>query len=391
MKSMQTLSSVSDDDLLRRLAALVHDSRHTEADLVAHVGEVDARRLYAREAVPSMFHYCTERLHLSGAEAYLRIAAARAAREHPVLLDMLADGRLHLTAIALLAPVLTPQNRDALLRRATHRTKREIEELLAEFAPRPDAPALIRKLPEPWASVVARIASPTTSAAPSALVPPAESASAMSTPRSGTRVPAAPTRDESDIAVPSLPELRPDGVVSTRLGGMGARPSRIEPLAPARYKVQFTASAELREKLERLRDLMRSSVPDGDLAAIVDAAVTEKLERLERRRFGRTRAPRKALTQAETSPSSRHVPAPVRRAVHERDEGRCRYVDREGRQCTARVGLEFHQRRPYGLGGDHSLANVALLCHQHNRHLAQVDYGRSVMARQGRPGRTTSG
>jgi hypothetical protein len=33
---------------------------------------------------------CTEFLHLSEAEAYLRIAAARASREHPLLLTMLA-------------------------------------------------------------------------------------------------------------------------------------------------------------------------------------------------------------------------------------------------------------------------------------------------------------
>ena len=58
------------------------------------------------------------------------------------------------------------------------------------------------------------------------------------------------------------------------------RPS-VEPLAPARYRVQFTASTELREKLVRLQNLMRSQVPDGDLETIIDDAVTEKLKRLE--------------------------------------------------------------------------------------------------------------
>ena len=43
---------------------------------------------------------------------------------------------------------------------------------------------------------------------------------------------------------------------------------------------------------------MRSSVPDGDLGAIIEQAVTEKLERLESRRFGRTSTPRKALQRA---------------------------------------------------------------------------------------------
>jgi 5-methylcytosine-specific restriction endonuclease McrA len=165
----------------------------------------------------------------------------------------------------------------------------------------------------------------------------------------------------------------------------------IEPLSPARYRVQFTASAELRDKLERLQALMRSSVPDVDLAAVIEAAVTEKLEKLESRRVARVKAPRKGLAQTDTSPSSRHVPAAVRRAVHERDEGRCRYVDDQGQRCKARVGLELHHRRPFGLGGDHAPANVSTLCRGHNRYLAAIDYGRDAMARRGGPLQARSG
>ena len=102
------LRELSDDELLRRLSALLSQSRRIEWALVAHIGEVEERRLFAREACDSMFVYCTEVLHLSEHEAYLRIAAARAAREHPVLLAMLGDGRLHLSGIAKLAPHLTP-------------------------------------------------------------------------------------------------------------------------------------------------------------------------------------------------------------------------------------------------------------------------------------------
>jgi len=145
--------------------------------------------------------------------------------------------------------------------------------------------------------------------------------------------------------------------------------------------VQFTASAELHDKLERLRALMRSGVPDGDLAAIIEAAVTEKLERLEARRFGRTKAPRKGLSETETSPSSRYIPAAVRRAVCERDGSRCRYVDEQGRRCSVRDRLEFHHRLPFGLGGDHSPQNICLLCRAHNGYLAEHDYGKAAMAR----------
>jgi len=160
----------------------------------------------------------------------------------------------------------------------------------------------------------------------------------------------------------------------------------VEPLAPGRYKVQFTASAALCDKLERLRDLMRPSVPDGDLAAILEQAVTEKLQRPEARRFARTPAPRRTLSESQTSPTTRQIPAAVKRAVYERDAGQCCYEDERGRRCTARQGLEFHHRRPFGHGGDHSLANVALACRCHNGYLAEVDYGRRTMARHRRPG-----
>ena len=92
----------------------------------------------------------------------------------------------------------------------------------------------------------------------------------------------------------------------------------MEPLAPSRYQVRFTASAELREKLERLQALMRYSVPDGDLARIIDIAVTEKLQRVEAKRFGKAKAPRSDLAETDTTASSRHIPATVRRLVHGR-------------------------------------------------------------------------
>ena len=284
------LQSISDDDLLRRLSELLKQSRRVESDLVAHIGEVDERRLYVREAASCMFTYCTEVLNLSEAEAYLRIAAARASRKHPLLLSMLADGRLHLSGIAKLAPHLTAANRETLLARATHKSKREIEELVAELSPKPDVRATVRKIPTRSEKT------PPTQAQPPELRPDAVN---FETPR-----------DSAQPVQPAQP-VRP------------IPPPIVEPLAPARYKVVFTASAAFREKLERLTALMRSSVPDGDLAAILEIAVTEKLERLESRRFGETKSPRSNLAETDTSRSSRHIPAAVKRAVRERDGDQC--------------------------------------------------------------------
>ncbi len=341
------LRSLSDDDLLRRLAELLRRSRRSESELIAHIGEVDQRRLYAREAVPSMFEYCTDILHLSEHEAYLRITVARAARTCPLLLAMLADGRHHLSGVAKLVPHLTDANREDLLARAVHKSKREICELVAELAPRADVPALIRKQPEPRAA--------------SSLVSPAAA------PASATL------------------ELGPDRVPTSAVPP-SVRAAVVQPLAPARYMVQFTASAAFRAKLQRLQALMRHSVRDGDLASIIEAAVTEKLQRLEARRFARTSAPRKTLAKANTmASSSRYIPAAVRRIVHARDGGRCRYVDDDGRRCRARERLEFHHLEGHARGGDRSPENMRLMCRAHNVHLAEKEYGRDLMAKYRRP------
>ena len=79
----------------------------------------------------------------------------------------------------------------------------------------------------------------------------------------------------------------------------------------------FTASSELRGKLERLQALMNE-----DLATVIEAAVTEKLEKLEAKRFGVTKRSRKSFAESDTS-RSRHIPAAVRRLVFERDRGQC--------------------------------------------------------------------
>jgi hypothetical protein len=352
-----SLTAMTDDELLRRLGELLRSSRRIESELVAHIAEVDRRRLYAREATPSMFAYCTEVLHLSEAEAYLRIAVARASREHPVLLAMLADGSLHLTGIALLAPHLTAETRGELLRRATHRSKRQIEELIANLAPRPEVPDQIRKLPERGALKPALGLGCVTREKPQ----PLGSSECM---------------DVSALTPPAVDELRPDGV------GHGTRGTSIQPLGNARYKIQFTASAGLREKLERLRALMRHEVPDGDLATIIDGLVSKQLERIEARRFAKASRPKTAPLKTAATPASRRIPAVVRRAVYERGGKQCGYVDASGRRCSERHRLEYHHRHPFAMGGDHDVRNVGLICRTHNAFVATLDYGREAMARR---------
>jgi len=376
MRDQPDLGALSDGDLLRRLSEILKTSRRVEADLVAHIGEVDARRLYRREAAPSMFVYCTDRLHLSEQEAYLRIAVARASREHPMLLTMLRDGRLHLSGIGKLAPHLTRENRDELLKQATHQSKRRIEELVAVLAPRPETPAVIRRVPERGTEGGAGAAGAPGTDRGEESVPVLRADSEVEVHGRGS-APGAAVGDLVSLDGTKT-ELGPDRVPPASR----VRPAVVEPRASDRYRLHFDASARLCEKLERLQALMRRSRPAADLAAIIEDAVTEKLERLEAKRFAKTRKPRKTLEETDTTPKSRRIPAPVRRAVHERDGDRCTYRDRHGRRCPRRHSLEFHhEATPFGKQGHHTPGNVRLMCRVHNLLRAEEEYGEEVIAR----------
>lgn len=231
-----------------------------------------------------------------------------------------------------------------MLARASGRSKREIQELVAELEPRPDAPSTVRKLPE------RRAANP----------PP----TTVAAPAQGNGI----ELGQPPAPAASAPECVP-------------RPATVEPLSPARYRVQFTASVAFREKIERLQELMRASVPDGDLARLLEQAVTEKLARLEAKRFGASRSGPARHSRVEAPPLQRYIPAAVRRAVYDRDRGRCRFVDDEGRRCRSRTRLEFHHVHPFARGGRGSLENIRLMCRAHNSLAAERDYGAGHMAR----------
>ena len=99
------------------------------------------RRLYLGEGCSSLFTYCTQILHLSEHAAYGRIEAARAARRFPIVLDLLTDGSVTLTAVTLLAPQLTVANHRDVLSEARHKSKREVEHLVARLRPQPAVPS----------------------------------------------------------------------------------------------------------------------------------------------------------------------------------------------------------------------------------------------------------
>jgi hypothetical protein len=333
MEFPPSFAQFSNHDLIAEVKRLAVSERQATMRLIACLMEVDARRLYLGEGCSSLFTYCTQVLHLSEHAAYGRIEAVRAARRFPRILELLAAGDLTLTAVGLLAPHLTPTNCLDLVNRARHKSKREVEYLVAQIRPRPDVVSSVRKLPAPR---------------------PQPALADVSVPH-----------DEHGAASRSDQRNKPDDQESAK------RTAGPAPLAPERYKVQFTVSRETFDKLRGAQDLLRHTIPDGDPAAVFDRALTLLVSELERTRLAATKAQRRPRP---TSPTSRHIPAEVKRAVWTRDAGRCAFVGTNGR-CTETGFLEFHHVVPYATGGAATLENIELRCAAHNAHEAELYFG----------------
>ena len=394
------LRHLADTELESGLRELVARGRETDARVVAHLAEVETRRLHLKSGSESLFAYCQKRLNLSENQAFYRIVAARAARQYPSIFELLASGDIHLTSLSLLSKYLTPENHHGLLSEARGRTKREVLELLATFAPRPDVRSTLRKLP----ARSARGDLPPTAITPSV---PSTTPSVPST-TSGTAQ-ALPV-----VKRPASPRADPAGPTGS-----------LEPLSRTAYRLQLNTTPHLKEKLERARDLMSHANPSGDLAVVVERALDLLLAKLNQQRFGQVRPRSRAKhatpganepkvgacvelrkepqARSRARPGSvrtglgpegaknwqathepqrpnaqrkrRHVQNEVRRQLLARDGLCCTFTNEGGQRCSARAFLQVHHERAWSKGGPDTLDNLRLLCAAHNRLLAELEFG----------------
>jgi len=368
-------SMLSDEDLVAEVVRLATLTRETTASLVAHLAEMDTRRLYLGAGCPSLFVYCTDVLRLSGHAAYHRIEAARLARRFPVVLEMLANGALNLTTARLLGPHLTTENHDTLLAGAAGKHKREVQVLLAKAFPQPDVPSSIRRVPQPRPLAVMREAPATAEGlSGDAALPDSLGLPLVDVPAIGVAAAA--------VAPPEIGSGPADGLCLTSpTNSPPARPKSrdiVRPLAADRYEVRFTISATGREMLQLATDLLRHAVPDGDTGAVVERALTALIEQLAKKKFAAAAQPRPAKPRSakQTADDTRHIPAGVKRAVWLRDGGRCAFTGEGDRRCSAHGLLEFHHVKPYGVGGEPTVQNIALRCRAHNAYESEWFYGR---------------
>lgn len=383
-----------------RLAAQIARESHSGGRLEAfEIEGVGCDMDHRLRACSTLCSYCIYELRMSEDTASRRVAAARLVRRYPQLLDAIESGELHLTGLLMLGPHLTLENCARVLLQAKHRTKKELEKLVRELDPLPDVPARI----EPLGSAPARNGfaprNPTWREVTRAMCPVRE-LRPEDRPRNwledgssiweGDRCDGGPeVGPEPAVTQPTMTELAPE---QARPWGLVDPPFQTR---SQRYKVQFTATEEYVQLLERAKALLSHALPSGTLEEIQLRAMRALVAQLEKRRYGVLTPTLKAAPHASdaSSPASvseelrsedprqrgRYVPAAVRRAVFARDGDRCTYLDVFGRRCHETRYLELHHLRAFARGGGHTLTNLALRCRAHNALAAEEDFGKTHM------------
>ena len=329
-----------------QLASLFQRERFAMADFLLALADFDRERLWLELGYSSLFHFLHRDLGMSKGAAFYRKTAAELVQKFPEVIEALRDGRLCITTVIELAKVITPENRQEVLPRFFHRSKSEAKAVSAALAPEP-APA--RK------DVVTPVASLRLEEQRPNAVQPVEPIK----PASGARATA-----EVEVAAPA-----------PRPAPAPARDSA-EPLTAELHRLHVTVSSRFLGKLEKAKAALSHSHPAGSGEEILEAGLDLLLERQAKRK-GLVENPR----QEERPCAPDHVPARVKRAVWERDGGRCQWPLESGGVCGSTLRVELDHIRPLAMGGASTVSNTRLLCRVHNDLAARRAFGEAWMDR----------
>ena len=322
---------MGDDELLAALAGLVRRGNELLAELLAHLAELDQRRLFLDLGFPSLHAYCTTALGMCESSAGRRITAARVCRKYPDMLARVAKGDLHLSALCSMSPHLDWNNAPELTEICSNQSRRKVDEILAARFPRADVREKVRL--EPLAKDRYGLHFTIDAEALEEL----EKVRALARHR-------LPGGELSELFKLAMKVLRAD--LEKQRFAVGKKPRPRKAVAPA---------------------------PPADPAEITPPSTEPEAAGVH---------PPAEVTVPESAPEAapQRPSAEVAREVYARDEGQCTFMVEGGRRCGSRDFLEFDHIDPAGLGGEPTTINLRLRCRAHNQHYARQCYGEQHMA-----------
>lgn len=315
MKTFIEIRNFSSEALLHSLVEVSRTERAFSIQVLWHLVAVDRRGLALQAGYDSLFSYCVKVLKYDPGSAHRRVKAAKLWREHPEVEKDLESGELTLSSAAVLQSHFD------------HRKKHR---------------------------------NPVSKAAQKVLIQSARGKS---------------RRELESELIGELPDDVP-------------RPeTRIKILAKNLNRIELFVDDAFLEDLEKLRALRIHAEPSGDQAKLIHTAIRKELEREQKRRFGAgsvagsqtlsspqtSSSPEnmrcvKIMPSASVAPRRTPIPAAIRTGVHQRDEGKCQFMDPQAeKSCGSRFAVEMDHVVPVEYGGGNVPENLRLLCSAHHR------------------------
>jgi 5-methylcytosine-specific restriction endonuclease McrA len=339
---MNTLSSLSGSELLKRTQDLVADERRATMDLIEHLREIERRMLFLETGHSSLFEFAVKHLGLSEGSAQRRISAMRLIRDIPEAKAKLESGEISLSNASQIQTVFraskVAERQDkrsgkSSVQKMSLGSKREILDKVSGMTQRECQAALLELVPD---------------------------------------------------AAPKLME-------------------RDRQISEERFELKLVISKVLHEQIGELKSLLSHSLNDGGTSELIEYLVQQELKRQAKKhgvfneselehsiwenrstqavgqsensrqqgaRLGSTAAP----VRNEVNRSRKAIPRSTQREIWRLAKGCCQYPE-----CGSRYRLELDHIVPYAQGGSDSIENLRLYCRAHNLGHAVKTYGTEKM------------
>lgn len=336
------MHKLNDLELESALEACVKQERAALAEVLRYLREVEERELFLARGYSSLFAYCTERLGYSEPEAYLRIQAMRLLRAVPEAEEKLQTGQLSLSVAGEIAGAARREKLKAgetalLVQELTGASKREAEKRLAARFPQTPKPEQARPVSKDLLEIRFTL-----------------------------------TQEEAALLETLLDE-RAHSNYSRSYKQLFLDLARKALPKPRQRKAQRPASTPPPSSSQAPEPTPAAPPQAGQPSPEPTPAPAQPTTRGPLPQDAPFLGPGQVIRGSCSGPSgqslrSRYIPAQVKRAVWQRDEGRCQYHDPlTGHPCHSRHGLELDHIKPYAAGGSHTPENLRLLCGAHNR------------------------
>jgi 5-methylcytosine-specific restriction endonuclease McrA len=322
---MKKLHTLSNSELISNLLSLTAEERRLTSEVLAHLQEIENRKLYLDEGYPSLFEYCVKALHYSEASAFRRISAMRLLKQIPEAEMMLNNGALNLTQLTQareffkeeekLGNVFDNEQKRKVLTELQSKSTREAKKFLADIS-------------------------------------------------------CVKVEEKTEI------KLWVNQVFLEKLTCFKSLNSHVQ-LNPSHEEVfEYLLDFALKQK-----DPIREKKPKS-IAAKSRLTTRPNIHNQSIGHPSPSAPEVKPSTRPETATvkTSRFIPAELKSAIWSRDQSCCSFQNSPtGKTCGSTFQLQIDHILPIAKGGESVLENLRLVCRNHNLHFARMHFGQAKM------------